>query len=260
MEEGTSMKTLKIILILMLILITTGCGQKNEEGENEIPKITVLEERETSDSSKVDIQDNGTEKNKIEETSRPSKEEVLSKRAQVLDGMSEEEVNRMNQVIKDINVKMEQEIIWGNRLASLSDPQDLYWNLLSNTGEVQVGWAYEQDALDLKKSTELSEDDFNEQYGIAVMEYNEYTSEDFISCMQELRDSTNYEDFKKDFNQLIDNMEKAEETHNVGYIENIYKIIHDMDYFLLRYGPEDVGKYTEDSSTVAKYYGVLNVY
>jgi len=33
-----------------------------------------------------------------------------------------------------------------------------------------------------------------------------------------------------------------------------------MDYFLLRYGPEDVGKYTEDSSTVNKYYGVLNVY
>lgn len=55
-------------------------------------------------------------------------------------------------------------------------------------------------------------------------------------------------------------MEKAEETHNVEYIENIYKIVHDMDYFLLRYGPEDVGKYTKDSSMLTKYYGVLNVY
>lgn len=65
---------------------------------------------------------------------------------------------------------------------------------------------------------------------------------------------------KKDFDQLIYNMEKAEETHNVEYIENIYKIVHDMDYFLLRYGPEDVGKYTKDSSMLTKYYGVLNVY
>lgn len=33
-----------------------------------------------------------------------------------------------------------------------------------------------------------------------------------------------------------------------------------MDYFLLRYGIEDVGKYTQDGGVVAKYYGVLTVY
>ena len=38
------------------------------------------------------------------------------------------------------------------------------------------------------------------------------------------------------------------------------KILHDLDYFLLRYGIEDVGKYTKDGSVVAKYYGVLMVY
>ena len=37
-------------------------------------------------------------------------------------------------------------------------------------------------------------------------------------------------------------------------------ILHDLDYFLLRYGIEDVGKYTKDGSVVAKYYGVLMVY
>lgn len=35
---------------------------------------------------------------------------------------------------------------------------------------------------------------------------------------------------------------------------------HDMDYFLLRYGLEDVGAYTQDKGTVAEYYGVLAVY
>lgn len=36
--------------------------------------------------------------------------------------------------------------------------------------------------------------------------------------------------------------------------------IHDLDYFLLRYGPKDVAKYVEDDSTVSKYYGTLPFY
>ena len=40
----------------------------------------------------------------------------------------------------------------------------------------------------------------------------------------------------------------------------IYKKLHDLDYFLLRYGPKDVAKYVEDDSTVSKYYGTLPFY
>ena len=56
------------------------------------------------------------------------------------------------------------------------------------------------------------------------------------------------------------NTQMAKNTHDVAYAEAIYKILHDMDYFLLRYGPEDVAGYTMDDSTVCKYYGVLHVY
>ena len=52
----------------------------------------------------------------------------------------------------------------------------------------------------------------------------------------------------------------AMEKHEVEYANEIYKVLHDLDYFLLRYGIEDVGKYTVDGSIVAKYYGVLTVY
>lgn len=50
------------------------------------------------------------------------------------------------------------------------------------------------------------------------------------------------------------------ETHNVEYMYQIYRIFHDMDYFLLRYGISDMEVYVSDLSTVAKYYGVLEVY
>ena len=46
----------------------------------------------------------------------------------------------------------------------------------------------------------------------------------------------------------------------IEHANNIYKILHDMDYFLLRYGIDDVGNYTTDNSLVGTYYGTLSIY
>lgn len=59
---------------------------------------------------------------------------------------------------------------------------------------------------------------------------------------------------------MINAASLAAETHDMEYANDIYKILHDMDYFLLRYGIEDVGGYTRYDDVVSKYYGVLNVY
>ena len=55
-------------------------------------------------------------------------------------------------------------------------------------------------------------------------------------------------------------MQLAVKTHDVNYLYQIYYMLHDMDYFLFRYGPESMGLYVSDMSTVEKYYGVLRVY
>lgn len=44
------------------------------------------------------------------------------------------------------------------------------------------------------------------------------------------------------------------------YANNLYKKLHDLNYFLLRYGPTDVGPYVEDDSTISTYYGTLSVF
>ena len=50
-------------------------------------------------------------------------------------------------------------------------------------------------------------------------------------------------------------------NHDVEYVKNLYHVLHDMDYFLLRYSPEAVAPYISlDTSTVTKYYGILEVY
>ena len=65
--------------------------------------------------------------------------------------------------------------------------------------------------------------------------------------MIEMRDSLKSELLKGDFDNLIYYVQLAKDTH-------------DVDYFLFRYGIEDVGKYVKDISTISKYYGVLNIY
>ena len=52
----------------------------------------------------------------------------------------------------------------------------------------------------------------------------------------------------------------ANEEFRMEIVNDIYKKLHDLDYFLLRYGPKDVAKYVEDDSTVSKYYGTLPFY
>lgn len=73
-------------------------------------------------------------------------------------------------------------------------------------------------------------------------------------------DTVQNENLRADLQHLIDLTNLAVETHDVQYANEIYQILHDMDYFLLRYGIDDVGVYVSDQSLIRKYYGVLTVY
>jgi hypothetical protein len=106
----------------------------------------------------------------------------------------------------------------------------------------------------------ISQSEFYKKYGEPVMEYNRFDAANFITLIQDMQKSVHNEQLIADLQQLIDLTRLAEETHNMEYVNDIYKILHDLDYFLLRYGIEDVGKHTNDSGTVAKYYGALVVY
>ncbi len=244
------MKT-KYIILLLIMLTLVGC---REEDPN-MPQVVFKEPPAfTEDNKKIP---------KSEEAIgpvMPHKDEVLAKREEVLEGMTEEEISRMKSFIKDGNLKLEKLILWDNIFVELSDPENLRWDLLSKSGEVQTGWAYDQETMKLKQTTELSEDEFNEQYGEKVITYNYNTAADYIQVMEELKESTSSEALKKDFEAMQENLKNAESTHDVNYIEELYKFYHDMDYYLLRYGLEDVAIYVEDISTISKYYGVLNVY
>ena len=97
--------------------------------------------------------------------------------------------------------------------------------------------------------------------GTAVSAVSEYTADDFIALMEELEASAQDEGLKAELRELAAEMELAK-GHEMEHVNNMYKKLHDLDYFLLRYGPEVLDSYGAeyDKSTVSKYYGTLSFY
>lgn len=195
---------------------------------------------------------------KTEEKERPSKEMVLYMRSAVTEGMSEEEIARITENIKVANHVMEAGYLYDSLFERLEDSEDLYWNYVDQKGEIQIGWALSDTHYDADSGMTLKE--YEEKYGTPVKTDNRFDADNFMDLMIEMRDSFKSELLKEDFDNLIHYMQLAKDTHDVEYMIKIYRILHDMDYFLFRYGIEDVGKYVKDTSTISKYYGVLNVY
>lgn len=196
------------------------------------------------------------EKQKLE---APSREEVLEKREFCLERMTEEDITFLNESIKLANQVLENAYFYDNIFEKLADPEDLHWNYIEQRGEILIGYAFEE-GKEYQKSSGLSFDEYAMDYGEPVKAYNEYDAENFIKLMENLKNAVYTQCLKNDFDNLIECMNQAKNTHDVKYIEKIYYILHDMDYYLLRYGPDDVGIYMQDKSTINKYYGALDVY
>ncbi|MDE6924482.1 MAG: YARHG domain-containing protein [Acetatifactor sp.] len=197
------------------------------------------------------------------ETVRPAKEEVLAMREQVLEGMSAEEIKRLTENIKVANQRMESAYLYDSLFEKLEDKDSLYWNYFDEKGDIQVGWTFDgsyQEMRSIMEKENLTKEEFDSEYGTPVMVYNRFNAENFINLMEEMKELVQNEALRNDMQQLIDETGLAAENHEMEHASNIYKILHDMDYYLLRYGPEDVGQYVQDASTIGKYYGVLSVY
>ncbi len=235
------------VLILSLFYFS-GCNHVQNEvsdtSESVIEDNTDIWEETSIEEDNNEVLESKVEtpsknKDELELINVPTKEEVLSMREKVLEGMSSEEIARLMENIKVANQTMEHAYFYENLFGKLEDPQHLYWNYIDQKGDIQIGW---------------------EEDGTPLMTYNRFHADNFIILMAEMRDSLKCDLLVKDFNNLIQYTQLAKDTHRVEYVERVYCILHDMDYFLLRYGIEDVGKYLEDLSTVEKYYGALEIY
>lgn len=81
-----------------------------------------------------------------------------------------------------------------------------------------------------------------------------------IQRVNELTVSAENEAFRRDVEALCTALQQAKDTHEADYVMQAHGILHDMEYFLLRYSPRDVAPYTQDKSLSGRYYGALEVW
>ena len=189
----------------------------------------------------------------------PSEEAVLEARAKALEGMSRQQAERLTETVKAANLALEHQYLYNDLFEKLSDPDSLYWNYFDETGEIQIDWAVDG-TIDMDavcKRENLSSAEFYARYGTPVVTTNRYDADRFSALLSELESSAQNETLKIHLRDLADQVRQAKETHSMEIANEIYKKLHDLDYFLLRYGPSDLGPYVTDSSTITTYYGTL---
>ena len=170
----------------------------------------------------------------------PSKEDVLEKRKLALEGMTDQQIKRLTENVKVYNLKFEHAYMYGNIFEKLEDKESHYWGYFDQTDDFQA----------------ISEED-----GETIITIdNPYNYLSFVAIFEEMKDTVHNKSFKADIQKLIDEVKQAAGTHEMEHANNIFKILHDMDYFLLRYGIEDVGQYTENDGILHKYYNTLSIH
>ena len=182
-----------------------------------------------------------------EQIKTPTQNEVESARAQALGGMTEEEIADFKSYVKNENQLWENRY-FSNFFSDIEDPNSMMWNVLEESGDVQCGWAEELDS------------NGNIVGRVPVIAYNEKGADMCVEELEQYYDMVQSDTLKQDIEDLIYNYRMAKDTHRWEYAAEIFHMYHDMDYYLLRYGREDVGKYTMDQSFVSRYYGVLHEY
>ena len=266
------MKNFKNYVFPILLCVTlTGCGQQAgfSESVSAIPESNFTESQtgvsETAQTTETMDTEGNTEEAKTaaDSAQRPSKEEVLAMREKVLEGMSEAEISRLRETIKVANLQMESAYLNDNIFKKLSDKESPYWLYFDRKGDIQLGWWYHQAIYPkdvIMKAENITEEEFEETYTEPGIVTNSLDAADFIDLVSDMKSSVKNEALAADLQQLMGLARMARVTHEMDYANELYKVLHDLDYFLLRYGIEDVGQYTADAGTVGTYYGVLAVY
>lgn len=190
----------------------------------------------------------------------PSEESVREVREVALEGMEEEDIERIRGFVIQMNMYWENKFLWQEAEKELSDPESEQWDSFMQSGKRVIGYEFDPEDYKKNETLKLSKKDFQEIFGKPVYGYDAHVADGMIATIEKTKQSAQNEAFKNDLTRLEEAICKAEETHDVNYVVEMYHIFHDMDYYLFRYGPGVYGDEVRDRSMLETYYGVLEVY
>ncbi len=196
----------------------------------------------------------------MEEPVPPTKEEVEAMYERATAGMSEEEIADFRQFVKDYHQFIEYRMLDDNMEKNLSDKDALLWNYFTTAGTIQTSWYLDRDPEEFPEYTKIPLEELYAKYGEPIYGESLYDTERVVKHFLKIRETIQNETLRKDIDALCDALNQGTQDRDVRYIMKAHEILHDLDYFLLRYGPVDVGQYAQDKSLASRYYGVLEVW
>lgn len=243
-------KNIIVGIILLAVVIGFACGKIASDHISDL----------------IDDYNNLTDKKDIEEVisdsecvKEPTHEQIIAKRKECLDGMSTEDIQFVIENIKKANLSIEYEYMYNNLFQILSDPKNPYWNYIDFNGEIIIGYAFEDD-VEYDEKMDMTYEEFCDKYGSPVYDDNKYNYKKCIEIINIIQDKVKSNVLDEDFGKLKVYEEKAHETHKISYIEKVYYILHDMDYYFFRYDSDDLRNYPIDDGIIDQYYGYLSVF
>lgn len=231
-------------------------GMKLEGGvwQTENKQLTSVMEKIISDATSVS-------KEIPEKNLAPTKEQVLAMREMVLEGMTQKEKSSLTELIKAENLQKEYRYLKDNQFWNLKKSDSPYWRIFSESGTIILYYAFDANTPVYTPDSGMTEEEYNITYGTPVVyELDTPLSEEFCLFLEEVEQLLASDILDGDLEQMREYMRLATETHDVEYLYQIFYKLHDLDYFLFRYGPEDVGEYVWDDSFVTLFYDSLLVY
>lgn len=245
--EKYSIRTMLPVLVICLLLFCFLFTGAEKAARKEYTGLVKVEKKDVSLEEAEEEQ----------EAYIPSAQQTEAVREAALRGISEEEREALTVYIKDYHNWMEYRMLYENMEKRLSDKKNVYWNYFDEPGEIQTGWYLEEGYENYPEYGKISLEELGQKYGEPVMTENRYDVETVTGRLRGLTASVTNQAFADDVEALCSALEEGSREHDVKRIMYAHEILHDMDYFVLRYSPEDVAPYTTDKSLSGRYYGVL---
>ena len=135
---------LSVCIFIFLLAVCVGLAihvtSKKENAicsDSDNSELPIVSNENVSEESGSDIE---YAKNYV-----PTEEDVLAARQQATEGMSQQQIENLTEVVKAANLWLEQKYMNEDLFEKLSDPNNLYWNYFHQTGEIQIGWVVDGD-------------------------------------------------------------------------------------------------------------------
>jgi len=219
MKRSTNIIVLSLVCMVLLISWLFLPSINEKRNLQRISSVTVNSQKSTSSRSVVSSENTYSESSssktkailKLHDSTLkpPSEEQCKAAQKRSLSGLSTKERQTVQDDIRGMHMNMESEFIEKDIRTILKSPSNPNWEFWEHTGTVSIA-------------------------GEATVD-NPVDGEVWIQALQKIYDIVKDTDLKADIQKMQDCVRSAVKNHDVNKLDELHKMLHDCDYWVVNY-------------------------